>query len=148
MIIIPLKQQSKPEMTEAIAVQTMQDLKEAFEAESADRVLSFVAEDATVAGKDITSIRNLLRQAFQYMKTPVVTVSNVKFDPEGADKCHVTAQIGVVDKNPGDSAEHKYSGQMGFEFERRQESHLFGLANIYRWKIVKVETSTPIPTSP
>ena len=146
MVTIPLKKQSKPVMTEEVALKMIDDLKSAFEAESTEQVVSFAADDAVVAGKDLSQIRDMLHQAFRLMKKPKVEFINTRFDTEGKEKAHVTSDVSVSDLESGGTPEKKFSGQMGFSLERRPEQHLFGLVNVYRWKIVKVESSTPMPT--
>ncbi len=145
MVMIPLKQQSKPVMTEEVATKMINDLKSAFEAESTEQVVSFAADDAVVAGRDLSQIKDMLHQAFRAMKKPQVEFANIKFDTEGEAKAHVTSDVSVTDNETG-TPEKKFSGQMGFSLERRPEAHMFGFVNVYRWKIVKVESSTPMPT--
>jgi len=144
MVYIPLRGQSKPEMTQEDAVKMLNDLGDAFQRESSSAVLSFASPDAKVAGRDLDNIRALLNQAFRAMKNPKVEWENVAFTHEGAE-VHITAKVTVKDLGEGSAGSVPYSANMGFKLERRAEPHLFGLVQVYTWKIVDVDAPN-LPT--
>jgi hypothetical protein len=144
MIYVPLRSQSKPEMTQQDAEKMLNDLGDAFQRESSSAVLSFASPDAKVAGRDLENIRSLLNQAFHAMKNPKVEWENVAFSHEGAE-VHVTAKVTVKDLGEGSAGAVPYTANMGFKLERRAEPHLFGLVQVYSWKIVDVDAPN-LPT--
>jgi hypothetical protein len=138
MIYVPLHNQSKPELTQQDAEKMLRDLGDAFQRESSSAVLSFASPDAKVAGRDLENIRTLLNQAFHAMKDPKVEWENVALNREGPE-VHVTAKVTVKDLGDGSAGSVPYSSNMGFKLERRAEPHLFGLVQVYTWKIVDVD---------
>jgi hypothetical protein len=139
-IYAPILYASKPEYTEKDAHEMLAKMVRAFEGESVEGVLSFVAPDAKVAGRDLERIRALLHQAFRYIRNGHVQYSKLFFSRSG-ETVTLRFDVHVVDLPPGstDGGETLYSQTTGFTVKRIPSNHLLGLLTTYDWKITNVD---------
>src|SRR5438105_2123545 len=76
---ISIRSISKPDLTQADAVDLLNRIGAAFDSKSVDGVLSYAAPDAKVAGRELSEIHDLLHRGFSAVKDPHVEFSNVEF---------------------------------------------------------------------
>lgn len=138
---IGLRSVSKPDLTQADAVNLLNSIGTAFDSKSVDGVLSFAAPDAKVAGKELTEIHSLLHQGFGAMKSPHVEFSNVEFlkRDERTAVLHFDAQVHDRDQGGYAGGGPAYSGRMGFVVKRLEIPRFGGFFTSYEWKVSDVD---------
>jgi hypothetical protein len=138
MVYVQLSSQSRKDFVQADADNFLKELALAFEREDTSAVTSFAWPDATVAGQQLTSIRNMLHNGFMNMKSPKVGYANTRLLQDGSF-AHVQTEVSVTD---GGVVPYP-PAPVTFKLERRTTPHLGGLVNVYEWKVVNVDAQLP-----
>ncbi len=140
-IFFSVQNASKPDLTQQDSIELLNRLAKAFDASSAEGVISFAAPDAKVAGRELDDIRQLLRRAFTAMKEPHVQFSDVNYEKRDPTTVFLRFSTKVVDKSPNGygGGGDLYTGRMGFTVKRISVPKLGGLMHAYEWKITDVD---------
>jgi hypothetical protein len=139
-LFVQYRMESQPDLSERDARVMLDRISEAFQRGSAERVLSFAAPDAKVAGRDLEEIRSLLQRGFRYMKNPELTYKNFQYSRRG-ETVNLRFDVHVKQSPDGHpaSAESIYLARIGFTVRRIKIPKLLGLMRTYEWKISDVD---------
>jgi hypothetical protein len=139
-LFVQYRMESQPDLSEQDARLMLDRLAEAFARGSTERVLSFAAPDAKVAGRDLEEIRSLLQRGFRYMKNPELTYKNFQYVRRG-ETVHLRFDVHVKQSPDGQAAnaESIYLARIGFTVRRIEIPRMLGLMRTYEWKISDVD---------
>jgi hypothetical protein len=143
-VYIGIRSTSKPEFKQQDAQKMLNDLADAFQDKSTNRVLSFASPDALVAGRKLEQIRTLLGRVWGYVKDPAVEMRNLNYERKG-DTVTLTTDVTLLDRMQGQIANAPvvYAHKVVFTVRRRSTPHLGGLIRTDDWKITDVDAHIP-----
>ena len=137
-VYYPLLSDSQPDFSRKDSEQMLGRLSNAFERKNVNDVLSFAFPDATVAGRNLKAINDMLVKGFAQTRDLQVRFDNVDYQREG-DKVLVGAKVSAGERSQGASGTDYYSQSIRFTLRRRATPLVFGLLHRYEWKITDVD---------
>jgi hypothetical protein len=143
-VYVGIRSTSKPEFKQQDAQTMLNDLADAFQDKSTNRVLSFASPDALVAGRKLEQIRTLLGRTWGVVKDPKVEMRNLVYTRTG-DTVKLNVDVTVLDMMQGQisNAPVVYAHPIVFTVKRRSTPHLAGLIRVDEWKITDVDARIP-----
>jgi hypothetical protein len=144
-IYAPLIHESQPDFTQQDAHEMLGGLAAALDAENTNKVVSFAAPDADIAGRNVKTIRDYLRRGFGFARNLSVTFNDVRYARQG-ETVELDTRVKACEKGPGaaDCTEVYYDQEAHFTLRRRATPQLCGLFTTYEWRITRV-TAPDLP---